>query len=822
MPPHSELPEQSVLSCIFRDPNECFPESVMKFGKAKETCFYDLRHQVIYRAMCEMYEQAMPIDVITVQQHLINSQKLDQVGGITYLLATQDLVPSCANLNYYLGIVYDKYLLRTLVHVATNLVSRVYEFEGEVHSLLDEAEREILAIRTYAARQDGKGVKELVTGALRDFEVAYEKKNIVDGLPTGLRELDSISGGMHRGEMIVIAGFTSQGKCLAPETPVLRYDGMVVRADSLERGDLLMGPDSLPRRILNTTFGTDEMYRIDQAFGDSYSVNSKHILSLQETGRFTRQRKYLGGRIKNISIEDYMRSSNGFKRRAKGYKAAVEYPELPTPLDPYFIGLWLGDGTATKPDITSADAEIIAWLQSYAAKLGVDCMKAKSKGCFRVSLVNKKRRRFCKVCGRPAMGGALCSTHYVQERKRTGKRSLRIINPVLQGLKGLNIFDNKHIPARYMINSQSIRLQVLAGLIDADGYLDPTGTDMEICLADPFLAKQVCHLARSLGFRSQVRPKTTSIKSTGYKGEAWRVCIGGRLSTIPVKLPRKRGRDSARTSLRNSITVTPIGRGQYFGFELSGDGLFLLGDHTVTHNSSLVMNIAEHVLLDCKEPVGVFSLEMTAEQLIKRCICSHARVNLRAVREGRISPEDFTSLANSAGKLSTCALHFDDTRGLSVLELRARARRMKQRYGIKLLVIDLIQHLLGDKGRRYEKKQEELEDVSRTIQAMASELDLPILAVSQLNDQGKLFGSRTIGHDADSVWKLERQRDKDTKSEDNAIPVTLKVLKNRNGPTGLVPLMFIRPYTRFETAAREQEAAAADAQQDLYSKPHND
>ena len=134
--------------------------------------------------------------------------------------------------------------------------------------------------------------------------------------------------------------------------------------------------------------------------------------------------------------------------------------------------------------------------------------------------------------------------------------------------------------------------------------------------------------------------------------------------------------------------------------------------------TSLAMNIAEHVAVDEKLPVGVFSLEMTAESLVLRMLCSRSRVNLRNIREGFLAERDFPKLTGSAGKLASAPLYIDYTAGLSILQLRAKARRMFQQYGIKLFVIDYLQ-LLNSTARRAENRQQEIADISNGIKALA-------------------------------------------------------------------------------------------------------
>jgi replicative DNA helicase len=439
--------EQGVLGCLLISPNDCMAECIEKL-KSGPDVFYDLRHQTIFSTLCEMYDQRQPIDVITLQQKLKDKQLLEQVGGIAYLSSLPDVVPSAANLSYYLEIVKEKYLLRKMIQTCTDVVGRVYEFEGEVDALMDEVERDILRISEARVQEHSSNIKELVKRAINQIEDFHQRQGMLTGVATGFTDLDKMTSGLHPGEMIVIAA-------------------------------------------------------------------------------------------------------------------------------------------------------------------------------------------------RPSMG-----------------------------------------------------------------------------------------------------------------------------------------------------------------------------------KTSLAMNIAEHVALEQKLPVGVFSLEMTSESLVLRMLCSRSRVNMRNVRDGFLAERDFPKLTSAAGKLANAPLFIDDSSGLSILQLRAKARRMAQQYGIKLFVIDYLQ-LLHSTARRAENRQQEIADISSGVKSLAKELGVPVIVLSQLNRElekdknrkprmSDLRESGSIEQDADLVGLLYKPSAGDDEDgpgggsgeEQEAVPVNLLIAKQRNGPTGDVHLTFLKSYTRFENAAK--------------------
>src|SRR5271170_4140052 len=446
LPPHSMECEQGVLGCALLSPNECLGECIEKLKDNGAEYFYDLRHQTIYEMLAEMFNTRQAIDVVTVQARLKEKNLLEQVGGIAYLSQLQDSVPSAANLSYNLEYVREKYLLRKMISVCTEVVGRVYDYEGEVDALMDEVERDVLRISESRAQDSVATTKQLVSDAVQTIENFFNRKGTLTGLATGYADLDRMTDGLHGQEMIVIAA-------------------------------------------------------------------------------------------------------------------------------------------------------------------------------------------------RPSMG-----------------------------------------------------------------------------------------------------------------------------------------------------------------------------------KTSLAMNIVEHVVLELKLPVAVFSLEMGAEALILRMMCSIARVNLRSIREGFMSESDFPKLTSAAGKLANAKLFIDDSAGLSILQLRARARRLAQQHDIKLFVVDYLQLLHSTARRAQENRQQEISDISSGIKALAKELKVPVLVLSQLNRElerdknrkprlSDLRESGAIEQDADLVGLLYKPNSGDDEDgaqaeEADGLPVNLLIAKQRNGPTGDINLTFLKNYTRFESAAK--------------------
>ena len=232
--------------------------------------------------------------------------------------------------------------------------------------------------------------------------------------------------------------------------------------------------------------------------------------------------------------------------------------------------------------------------------------------------------------------------------------------------------------------------------------------------------------------------------------------------------------------------------------------------------TALAMNIAEYVAINEKLAVGVFSLEMSSQQLVQRMLCSRARVNLQRVRDGFLGERDFPSLTAAASKLAEAKMYIDDSASLSILELRAKARRLKAQQDVSLIIVDYLQLLRSTSRRAQDNRQLEISEISAGLKALAKELKIPVIVVAQLNRQpeqrtgGKprlsdLRESGSIEQDADLVGLLVRpelyEEDEEARVE-KAGEAELIIAKQRNGPVGEIPLTFLKEYTRFETRAR--------------------
>jgi len=364
--------------------------------------------------------------------------------------------------------------------------------------------------------------------------------------------------------------FCGAGKCLAMGTKVMLANGEMTKVENIKVGDKLMGDDSRPRTVLSLARGREMMYDIIPTKGDAYTVNESHILSLKCSSTYSK--KFKKGQIVDICVKDYLNLPKSFHGPAGallGYRIPVKFPEKNVEMDPYALGYWLGDGTSRYPAITTIEEPIIRYFKEYAEKLGLFIRQGKGRDSITYSISAGKRNR-------PGISGSV------------GK------NKFLNMLNKYNLVQNKHIPYDYKCNSRDIQLELLAGIIDSDGYL--SNNTYDIIQKNERLLDDIIFIARSLGFAAY---KKECKKSCMYQGEKktgtyYRICISGEgLENIPVKLIRKkaRPRKQMKDVLVTRIKVVKKEVDDYYGFEIDGNRRFILGDFQVTHNTVMALNI---------------------------------------------------------------------------------------------------------------------------------------------------------------------------------------------------------------------------------------
>lgn len=386
---------------------------------------------------------------------------------------------------------------------------------------------------------------------------------------------------------------TGFGKCHGFNTPILMFDGSIKMVQDILEGELLMGDDSTPRRVLSLARGKDIMYDIISVKGEKYTVNQEHILCLKNT----RKKPWVEIRIQNkkkrydvkwwennkerskvcntiseanelvekkinkhqdiieISVKDYLKQTKTFKHHFKGYRTEIDFPKKEVIIDPYMIGFWLGDGTSKGSQITTQDSTVLHYFVNNLSKYNLYLTKLKDLYGYGISGYSGKQNS----------------------------------NVFLSSLKELHLLNNKHIPHIYKCNSRENRLKLLAGLLDSDGNLCNDKCTFDFIQKSEILIDDVVYLCRSLGFACY---KSKEIKGCWYKGKYkkdyyYRISISGQTDQIPTLCPRKKAnpRKQIKDVLVTGILVKEVGYDNYYGFEIDGNRRYMMGDFTVTHNT---------------------------------------------------------------------------------------------------------------------------------------------------------------------------------------------------------------------------------------------
>lgn len=371
--------------------------------------------------------------------------------------------------------------------------------------------------------------------------------------------------------------------CHAKGTGILMYDGSVKPVERVAANDNVMGPDSKPRRVLRTIRGVEPMYEIKPKKGTPFVVNENHILSLKATNEGKKALRYpnshrKGGELVEISVKDYLGKPKYFKHLHKLWRTGVDFPQAGNdnyPVPPYILGAFLGDGSTThSAAFTGMDPEVLDAVCDFAESVGV-----------RLRVNQKPNNRAWSV-------------YFPDDQSNCVTRNRFVARLEAAGIWGMRC-EEKSVPHSYKIGSRKVRLDVLAGLLDTDGHLSK-GNHFDFISKSRRLSSDVVFLARSLGLAAYMSACEKRCQ-TGGGGTYWRVSISGDVDVIPNKVPRQKG--AARKQIKNPLvtgfSVSPVGVGEFFGFELDGDHLYLTDDFTVHHNSgkSLVLSTI------CKELV---------------------------------------------------------------------------------------------------------------------------------------------------------------------------------------------------------------------------
>jgi len=769
-PPQDVAAEQSVLGAMMLSKDAIADVvEVLRDGD-----FYRPAHATIYDAIITIYGKGDPADAVTVAAELTRIGEIGRIGGASYLHTLVSLVPTAANAGYYAAIVKERAILRRLVEAGTRIVQMGYAGEGDVDDVVDRAQAEVYEVTERRTAEDYLPLRDLMDGALTEIEAIANRGGQMVGVPTGFADLDALTNGLHPGQLVIVAARPAIGKALALDTPIPTPSGWTTMGD-LRPGGEVFDEQGRPTRVVavSETWPDRPCYRVTFSDGSSVIADEQHEW-LTETrasrksaqaaavgyNRYRNQRTFAEVRTTG-EIAETLRCPTQDARLNHSIvnTRALDLPDADLPISPYVLGVWLGDGTSAAAHFTSADPEIAMFIEAD----GLDApYLGKMRYGLRLRGAHEIPDRECEVCGttfRPKAPtvrtcGRTCGGKLPKDRGRAadatcpdcGGRTTGVLRcrecEATHGsfqaiLRTVGVLDNKHIPPAYLRASESQRRALLAGLLDTDGTLTSSG-NVQLTTTSRRLADDAYELIVSLGYRCSI-----STKRVAGRTEASSTAYNLNFTTLDevFRLPRKallhkertRGRSSARIGNRFITSVERVASVPVRCIQVASDShLFLAGRAMVpTHNSTLAVDIARSASIKHGLTSVIFSLEMGRNEILMRLLSAEAQIALHHMRSGNMSDNDWQKLATKMGVVSEAPLFIDDSPNLTMMEIRAKCRRLKQRHDLRLVVVDYMQ--LMTSGKKVESRQQEVSEFSRSLKLLAKELDVPVIAVSQLN-----------------------------------------------------------------------------------------
>jgi replicative DNA helicase len=804
-PPQDMAAEQSVLGAMMISKDAIADVAEVLRGAD----FYRPSHETIHNAIIDLYGRGEPADMVTVAAELQRKGELQRVGGAPYLHTITSSVPIAANASYYAGIVREKAILRRLVDAGTRIVQFGYAGEGDVDDLVDQAQAEVYQVTDKRNTEDYAPLSEIMDGVLDEIEAIGNRDAGLYGVPTGFADLDDLTNGLHAGQMIIVAARPAVGKALALDTPLPTPGGWTTMGE-VTVGDELYDSQGRPTEVVAAT---DVMmdrpcYEVTFSDGSTIVADAQHQW-LTET-RAARKSKWAAdnnyNRVRNQRIfASVVTTEQIATTLAVGADARANHAVLNAgplegswarlPLPPYVLGAWLGDGHSASARITCETDEIPMYIEGYG-------LRVEPRGHMLYQLKLPERERVtsgvCPDCGSRFFGTKMCQNCLADHGS---------VNAILRTMGVLNA---KHIPAAYLRASEPLRRELLAGLMDTDGYVSNSGT-CQFAVTSERLADDLHELVVSLGYKAS---RTT--KRVKGRSEETSTCFIVNFSTCDdvFRLYRKqrmhKERRPATTARIGRRYVTSVRRVPSVPVRCvqvdNDDHLYLAGRSMIpTHNSTIALDLCRAASIHNNLTSVFFSLEMTKSEITMRLLSAEAKVPLNHIRNGQLSEDDWTKLARKMGEVSSAPVFIDDSPNMTMMEIRAKARRLKQRHDLRLVVIDYMQ--LMTSGKKVESRQLEVSEFSRQIKLLAKELEVPIIALSQLNrgpeqrsDKRPMLSdlreSGSLEQDADMVILLHRE---DLYERESTRPgeADLIVAKHRNGPTRDITVAFQGHYSRF-------------------------
>jgi replicative DNA helicase len=817
VPPHDIQAEESLLGAMMLEPEAIAAVA----GKVRADDFYKPAHAHVFDAIHALYAAGQPVDPVTVADELRRAGLLETVGGHQTLVQIMSSTPATTNAGGYAKIIEEHALLRRLIGVAGEIAELGFSMPDDVTKAMDRAESLVYEVNQRRVTDSTAKIEELLGLNLDRLEQLYGRGDAITGIPSGYVDLDELLSGLQPNALVVVGARPAMGKALALDTPLPTPSGWTTMGD-IAVGDEVLDDQGRPCEV---TYATPiqhdrRCYEVEFDDGSSLVADADHQWFAYDlpAWKSLRERYYRrhdgywshdpdrsaglardqSGRQRQprvVTTQQMVDEGVRVRGRANWYVPLAEpldLPEAELAVDPYVLGCWLGDGCSATSEMTIGHEDF----EHFRTQ-------------FELAGYPLQRRHAWQRATVPVAGSGAWQSYRGPWRRLT--RELREV-----GLLG---GATKHVPAAYLRASAKQRLALLQGLMDTDGCITNGNGIAELCLANRHLLGQAHELVSSLGHKpGPIRKKTIPLGS-GRTATAWRFCW---TALDPVfRLPRKAERQQEQASsrvfgrmTRRSIrSIRPVDPVPVRCITVDSPSHLYLAGRTMipTHNTSFALGMAAHAALAANHPVLVFSLEMGNLELSQRMLCGEARIDSQRVKTGKLSEDDWNRISQAIGRLAAAPIWIDDNPNTTVMEIRAKARRLKSQVGeLGMVVVDYLQLMTGRSGA--ENRQVEVSEISRGLKILARELECPVIALSQLSRQlemradkrpmlADLRESGSIEQDADVVMFIYRDDVYHSDSPDRG-QAEIIVAKHRNGPTGVVRLAFLEQFTRFANMAR--------------------
>jgi replicative DNA helicase len=767
-PPYSAEAEMAVLGGMLID-----QDAVVKAVElVDDSMFHREAHRRLFRSLVRIWQRGDVIDEITVTEDLRKAGDFEAVGGVAFLATLLDAVPTAANIEYHCKIVREKAILRRLIEASTSIIQETYGWQGEVENLMDLAESRIFQLAQSSDRRGFVWIKEILWPTFEKIEQLQANQSAITGVPTGFNDLDELTAGFQSSDLIIVAARPSMGKCLAHDSEIVLEDGSIATIEELYQ--------RRSARLLTLNDG----YKLEITEPSAY-VDDGEKPVFRVTTR-------LGRRIETTLTHPFL-TVDGWKRLEEiqvGQHVAV----------PRRIGVF-GNESMSNFEV-----------KAYAYRLrGTDARAAEDHARGSAVWVEVQTCAKFRLASTSSIGGVLSnSAVLVQEAGEVDSAYAEIPEEIFRLNRDLLALFLNRVFAAYGCAIQT---------------LDFTESSVRVWLRlrSARLGEQIQHLLLRFGVlcrfgRREDGSCDLTILDESIATFATEIGMFGQDHVLEQYCRRRTslGMDGLAPEIDvywdEVVSIEPVGIKQVYDLTIPGTHNFVANDVCV-HNTAFVLNIAQHAAIQAQKPVAFFSLEMSKESLVQRVLCAEARVDASRLRRGRLTDDDYARLAIAAGRLNTAPIYIDDTPGISVLEMRAKARRLKSdRDDLSMIIVDYLQLMVG--AGKTESRQQEVSEISRGLKALAKELDIPVVALSQLSRavesrpdkrpmMSDLRESGAIEQDADVIMFLYRPEyyfgpvDKEGNSLEGK--AELIIGKQRNGATGSVPLYFRKEFTLFES-----------------------